>query len=82
MINTKESLKNKQVIVTCNNCHDLMGYTKAMSEEDAKKLKSKLVINPFGAPRCKKCKGIEPYNDINLAHTIEVVDFDSKRKLA
>lgn len=51
-----------------------------MEEVEASRLKTRLLINPIGAPKCDVCK-IEPYSDINLMHTIEVVDFEPERKL-
>ncbi len=71
--------ERKQIIVTCDNCHRLMAFSGAMGEEDAKEKKSRLTINPFGAPRCKDCKSVEPYSDINLMHTISIVDFKEER---
>lgn len=72
----------KQIVVTCDNCKSLMAFSESMGENEANELKSRLAMNPFGAPRCKKCEGTEPYSDINLAHTIAVVDFMPDRQLA
>lgn len=73
--------KKKQIIVTCDQCKKIMAMSDPMTLEEAQRMKSRLVMSPFGAPRCDTCK-VEPYSDINLAHTIEVVDFSKKRKLA
>ena len=71
---TNHSMKEEyQIVVTCDGCKGEMARSLAMTEEKANTMKSKLVMNPFGAPRCKNCKDVEPYSDINLAHTLTVV---------
>lgn len=60
-----------QIVVTCDGCKGVMASSDEMAREEAERMKSRLVMNPFGAPRCKACK-IEPYSDINLAHTITI----------
>lgn len=57
----------------CDNCKGEMARSVIMTKEEAEKNKGKLAMNPFGAPRCQKCKDVEPYSDINLMHTISVV---------
>lgn len=74
-------MSDKQIIVTCNNCEDLLAFSDAMTQEEAEAKRSKLVMNPFGAPSCKKCRDLEPYSDINLNHTVSIVDFDTNRVL-
>lgn len=68
----------------CDNCKRLLAFSDAMGKTEAEKKKSKLVMNSFGAPRCKnkKCKSVEPYRDINLMHIIEVVNYDKGRTFA
>lgn len=75
-------MRDKQIIVTCDGCKDLIAFSQAMTQEEAEVKKGRLVINPFGAPRCRKCVGVEPYSDINLAHTVEIVDFDPARSFS
>lgn len=68
-----------QILVTCDNCKGEMARSDTMKKEEAKSYKSRLVMNPFGAPKCSTCKGIEPYSDINLMHTITVVPAPSSK---
>jgi len=70
----------KQLVVTCDECKGVIALSREMTKEEAEKARPMLAINPFGAPRCKKCK-IEPYSDINLMHTIHIEDFDKDRTL-
>lgn len=62
-----------QIVVTCDGCKGEMARSVIMTKEEAENNKRKLVMNPFGAPKCKICKGLEPYNDINLMHTLNIV---------
>lgn len=75
----KETLK--QLVVTCDGCRGIIAFSDAMDSEEAARKKSSLTMNPFGAPRCRRCK-IEPYSDISLMHTIEIRDFDESVELA
>ena len=63
--------KKYKIVVTCDGCKKVMAYSDPMEKEAAEQKKSRLVMNPFGAPRCDTCK-VEPYTDINLAHTITI----------
>lgn len=69
-----------QIVVTCDGCNGEMVRSVIMTKEEAERLKSRLVMNPFGAPRCSNCKNLEPYSDINLAHTISIIAAPSSSK--
>ena len=72
----------KQIVVTCSQCRDVLAFSKAMTQKEAEGKRSGLAMNPFGAPRCKKCKGLEPYSDINLMHKIEVENYNKNLALS
>lgn len=70
----------KQIIVICDGCSEIIAFSGEMPQEEAERLKSRITINPFGAPRCDKCR-VEPYSDINLAHTILITQFSPVREI-
>lgn len=70
-----------QIVVTCDKCRDVLAFSDEMPQEEAEQLKRRLTMSVFGAPRCKKCRNIEPYSDISMMHTTAVLPYNKNVKI-
>jgi hypothetical protein len=70
--NDKDKIEEKtKIAVICTNCDEVIIESIEMSREEAEKILPKLdLTGVFNAPRCKKCKNFEPYDDINVGHKL------------
>lgn len=64
-----------KIIVKCINCNTKIIESIALSKKYAEEMLPKLnITSMFNAPKCEKCKNLEPYNDITLNHELLIVN--------